>query len=267
MKKELAVISGSFGVSLISVSLSALPHLILELQIISNNVSEYISSQNLQFFGLIIILLLMGVAFFLTGVFTDKKPAKLLGYLSMSLYGGVLIIMLFVIALSLIAVVIDQDFIFSTIFTLGIIASVALGFSANDLWKNYGEDEPVSKSKIIALSGFAILCCILISLIMWIKEISNVESSSMDVSLASMWFAASTIPYIIASLGFVMAIPASPKSSEFRFSSKVNLDKAYEVDQYLSSLPQGELTMYCRYCGRMIPADSVYCIYCGRRLR
>jgi len=79
------------------------------------------------------------------------------------------------------------------------------------------------------------------------------------------------IPFIIASLGFVVAIP---RQSHLSRPSAV-LPEEFEERYGIPGIPRQEESynigfmekMYCRYCGRSIPADSLYCQYCGRRLR
>jgi len=255
--KNRATMLGMFGAFILSITLALLPYSILGSLLMPN-----IENTDIALLSLLAIFIVIGMTCLVAGTFANKSFAKLLGYLSMSFQYGVFIILFFLTAVSLAIAIIYLEFAAFTVSIIGGLATAALGFSINYLWKNYDKDQPLSKSKAIALSCISIICCILISLIVWVEGVRNET-----MYYLSMVFAASTIPYIFLSLGLMASIPSPSKSAELHYLSETKLGQACTSDQELDSISESGLTMYCRYCGKMVPVDSVYCAYCGRRLR
>lgn len=88
-----------------------------------------------------------------------------------------------------------------------------------------------------------------------------------------------TIPFTLFSLGFVIVMPKKElimDTMERKVSSQVfpRMETAIEVprEHFPKPMPATSKVRavgvkYCRYCGRIIPTDSIFCEYCGRRLR
>ncbi|MEM4497341.1 MAG: zinc ribbon domain-containing protein [Nitrososphaerota archaeon] len=88
-----------------------------------------------------------------------------------------------------------------------------------------------------------------------------------------------TIPFTLFSLGFVIAMPKKElimDTMECKVPSQVfpRMETAIEVprEHFPKPMPATSKVRavgvkYCRYCGRIIPTDSIFCEYCGRRLR
>ena len=245
---------GMLGATVLSISLALLPYPIGWFLLDNKNISAGIT-----FFSFLAILVVIGVTCLAAGM---PSNIKLLGYLSTSLQYSVYAILLLLTATSIVVAIIYQEFTAFAVFIIGSIATAALGLSSNYLWKNYTKYQPLPKSKVITLSSISIVCCMLISLITWMRGAYDEK-----MYVISMVFAASTIPYIISSLGFVMATPSSPKNSKPCYSNGMKFSQISTFDQELSSKSERGLMIQCHYCGKMVPVDSVYCAYCGRRLR
>ncbi|MEM2261731.1 MAG: zinc ribbon domain-containing protein [Ignisphaera sp.] len=88
-----------------------------------------------------------------------------------------------------------------------------------------------------------------------------------------------TIPFTLFSLGFVIATPKKEHimdTMDRKVPSQVfpRMETAIEVprEHFPKPMPATSKVRavgvkYCRYCGRIIPTDSIFCEYCGRRLR
>jgi hypothetical protein len=141
---------------------------------------------------------------------------------------------------------------------------IILFYSAHHMFKN--DEEDISKKRVYVLTSIALL--ILLSLF---SVPSLMPSQEAFVRFLVVFGEALIIPFIIASLGFVVAIP---RQSHLSRPSAV-LPEEFEERYGIPGIPRQEESynigfmekMYCRYCGRSIPADSLYCQYCGRRLR
>ena len=151
--------------------------------------------------------------------------------------------------------------------SIGIIlltSFVLLYLSGYHIFKN--DEETLSKKLVYVLASISIL--ILIS-----------TAISIPVIGPSIGFL--TIPFVVASIGFVAAAPGRETAIGLperaivpRPPSREHLarkEQLYEKEGAGHLAPSDVLRAgerkYCRYCGRRIPADSVFCEYCGRRLR
>jgi MFS family permease len=156
-----------------------------------------------------------------------------------------------------------------------IILFATLYYSAHYMFKN--DENDISKKRVYILTSIAllILLCLFNSLPSFLE--TTEEVGKLLIRMMSIFTEALIIPFIIASLGFVAAIPkqeyepkpltisherivekyAIPRQEESYSTSPVIKTKTYE---------RGGI-YYCRYCGRIVPADSIYCQYCGRKLR
>jgi hypothetical protein len=141
---------------------------------------------------------------------------------------------------------------------------IILFYSAHHMFKN--DEEDISKKRVYILTSIALLI-----LLSFFSVPSLMVSQEAFVRFLVVFGEALIIPFIIASLGFVVAIP---RQSYLSRPSAV-LHEEFEERYGIPGIPRQEESynigfmekMYCRYCGRSIPADSLYCQYCGRRLR
>ena len=156
-----------------------------------------------------------------------------------------------------------------------ITLSIILFYSAHHMFKN--DEEDISKKRVYILTITSIALLILLS---FFSVPSLMPSQEAFVRFLVVFGEALIIPFIIASLGFVVAIP---RQSHLSRPSAV-LPEEFEERYGIPSIPRQEESYstspviktktyerggiyYCRYCGRIVPADSIYCQYCGRKLR
>jgi len=150
---------------------------------------------------------------------------------------------------------------FATIILLP-LSSALLLISSNQLMKTSEED--VSKKKVLAFNlGSMILLLALLAI-----AYQNPPSMAILTHFNSM-----IIPFIILAMCLVLAIPTRMEyyGVEGIETSRFHR-KPWETAIPIDEEKMGDASVirkmiYCRYCGRRIPADSVYCTYCGRRLR
>jgi len=145
-----------------------------------------------------------------------------------------------------------------------IILFITLYYSAHHMFKN--DEENISKKRVYILTGIALL--ILITLLLLVSFPGITASQEAFVRALIIFAEALIIPFIIASLGFVVAIPKQRYLSRPSAISHEKFEERYSIPRQEESYNTGFIEkMYCRYCGRSIPSDSLYCQYCGRRLR
>jgi len=156
-----------------------------------------------------------------------------------------------------------------------IILFATLYYSAHYMFKN--DENDISKKRVYILTSITllILLCLFNSLPSFLE--TTEEVGKLLIRMMSIFTEALIIPFIIASLGFVAAIPKQeyePKPltiSHERFVEKYAIprqEESYSTSPVIKTktYERGGI-YYCRYCGRIVPADSIYCQYCGRKLR
>lgn len=145
-----------------------------------------------------------------------------------------------------------------------LVSFILLYLSGNHIFKN--DEETLSKKFLYVIASVSVL--LLLSIAVLVPFIGP------SIGLL-------TIPFIVASIGFIAAVPR--RESVIGFSERAIVPRPinreyiarrghpYEEEGVRYPAPSDKLRAgekkYCRYCGRRIPADSIFCEYCGRRLR
>jgi hypothetical protein len=133
------------------------------------------------------------------------------------------------------------------------------------MFKN--DEEDISKKRVYILTITSIALLILLSFFSFPSLMASQGAEAL-VRFAVIFDETLIIPFIIASLGFVVAIPRQSYLSRPSAVPHEEFEERYGISRQEESYNIGFMEkMYCRYCGRGIPADSLYCQYCGRRLR
>jgi hypothetical protein len=142
---------------------------------------------------------------------------------------------------------------------------IILFYSAHHMFKN--DEEDISKKRVYILTITSIALLILLSFFSFPSLMASQGAEAL-VRFAVIFDETLIIPFIIASLGFVVAIPRQSYLSRPSAVPHEEFEERYGIP----GIPRQEESynigfmekMYCRYCGRSIPAD---CQYYGRRLR